>query len=418
MQLTVKAVLNHVHPLSSFVYADVRLAGGAHPCLEVTVTPRAKSRPICSGCGKRDTGYDRQPVRRFSFVPLWNIPVWLLYAPRRVNCRRCGVKVEAMPWALGKSPTSLAFCVFLATWAQVLSWKQVAQRFHTSWDTVFEAVGYAVTYGLNHRDLSQVKEVGIDEIAVRKGHHYVTLVYDLAASCRRLLFVHEGRREESLAPFFSLLGDDGCQRLRVICSDMWKPFRNVIARFAPHALHVLDKFHIVAHLTKAVDETRRQEAAAERKKGNAVVLKHSRWCLLKRPGNLTDRQAGRLGALLQLNLRTVKAYLLKEDFDAFWSYVSPAWAARYLDRWCMRAMRSRIEPMKKMAGMLRRHRGLILNYFRAKKQFSSGVVEGLNSRVKSVTKSAYGFRNLKILEIALLHTMGKLPMPPTAHRFV
>jgi len=122
-------------------------------------------------------------------------------------------------------------------------------------------------------------------------------------------------------------------------------------------------------------------------------------------------------SLLGYNLKTVRAYLLKEEFQLFWNYVSPYWAGKFLDRWCTRAMRSRIEPVKRVARTYRTHRPLILNWFAAKKQFSSGVVEGLNNKAKLTTKRAYGFSSLKTLQIALYHTLGDLPEPEIAHRF-
>ena len=121
--------------------------------------------------------------------------------------------------------------------------------------------------------------------------------------------------------------------------------------------------------------------------------------------------------LLKYNLQTVQAYLLKEQFQQFWNYDSPAWAAKFLDQWVALVMRSRIEPMKKVAKMLRNHRELILNYFRAKKQFSSGVVEGLNNKAKVTMRKSYGFRTFRITELALYHVLGKLPEPELAHRF-
>ena len=120
-------------------------------------------------------------------------------------------------------------------------------------------------------------------------------------------------------------------------------------------------------------------------------------------------------SLLRYNLQSVRAYLLKEDFDQFWTYVSPAWAGKFLDMWCHQAMLSRIEPLKKVVKMLRVHRPLILNYFRAKKKFSSGIVEGLNNKVKVTMRKSYGFRTFRITEMALYHSLGKLP--PLTHRF-
>jgi transposase len=139
--------------------------------------------------------------------------------------------------------------------------------------------------------------------------------------------------------------------------------------------------------------------------------------VLKRKSNLTGAQRFRLNDLLKYNLKTVRAYLLKEDFQQLWDYNSPTWAAKFLDDWCKQAMRSQIEPMKKVAKTLRGHRELILNYFRAKKRLSSGVVEGLNNKAKVTMRKSYGFRTFRITEIALYHTLGKLPEPETTHRF-
>src|SRR5215469_16173720 len=146
-------------------------------------------------------------------------------------------------------------------------------------------------------------------------------------------------------------------------------------------------------------------------------LKKSRWCLLKRKANLTPKQKIRLRDLLRYNLQTVRAYLLKEDFQQLWEYNSLTWAGIFLDFWCSQTMRSRIEPMKKIARSLRRHHALILNYFKAKKEFSSGVVEGLNNKAKVTMRKSYGFRTFRILELALYHSLGKLPEPELTHEF-
>ena len=135
-------------------------------------------------------------------------------------------------------------------------------------------------------------------------------------------------------------------------------------------------------MNEALDDVRAAEARRLLQDGYQPVLKKTRWCVLKRKENLTSAQRFRLRDLLRYNLKTVRAYLLKENFQQFWEYNSPTWAAKFLDEWCQQAMRSRIEPMKKVAKTLRSHRELILNYFRAKKQFSSGVVEGLNNKAK------------------------------------
>jgi len=198
---------------------------------------------------------------------------------------------------------------------------------------------------------------------------------------------------------------------------MWKPYLRVIRERCSNAVHILDRFHIVAKMNKALDEVRAGEARRLAQDGYEPVLKRTLWCVLKRKTNLRGKQRFRLRELLRYNLKTARAYLLKEDFQQFWEYQSATWAGRFLDDWCQQVMRSRIQPMKKIAMTMRSHRELLLNYFRAKRRLSSGVVEGLNNKAKLTMRKSYGFRTFRITEIALYHALGKLPEPKVAHRF-
>ncbi|MFP4283751.1 MAG: ISL3 family transposase [Opitutales bacterium] len=416
--MQVKTILNRVQKHRSFVYGETRLLDeGGEPVLEVDVHPRRNGRPICSGCGLPRPGYDRLTPRRFQFVPLWGILVFFVYVMRRVNCPTCGVVVEAVPWAAGKSQLTTTYAWFLAGWAKRLSWLEVSRTFRTSWDSVYRAVQMAVAWGRAHVDLSGITAIGIDEMAWAKGHRYITVVYQLDEGRRRLLWVGGKRRVKTLLGFFRWFGEARTARLRFICSDMWRPYLKVIAKKAGHALHILDRFHIAMHLSKAIDKVRAEEARQLAARGYEPVLKRTRWLLLKRPENLTEKQDAKLADLLRYNLRTVRAYLLKEDLQGLWEYVSPHWAGKFMDRWCTRAMRSKLEPMKQVARMLRAHRPLILNWFRAKGAISAGAVEGLNGKAKVATRKAYGFRTQKTLEIALYHQLGDLPEPQQTHRF-
>ena len=362
-------------------------------------------------------GDDTLPPRCFAFVPLWHIPVRLRYAMRRVACARCGVKVESVPWATGKHRVTDACAWFLAGWAKRLSWQEVATVFHSSWDTVSRSVRMAVEWGLAHRDLEGIEAIGIDELARRRGHRYLTLVYQIDRHCKRLLWIGRERKAETLRGFFDELGAARSAALRFVCSDLWKPYLKVVAERAGQAVHVLDRFPIMSHFSKAIDEVRAAEARKLAAEGRAPVLKRSRWLLLKRPENLTDAQPERLAELVRRNLRTVRAWLLKEDFQALWEYVSPYWAGRFLDRWCTRTMRSRLDPMKRVARMMRSHRELVLNWFRARGALSNGIVEGFNGKARVTTKKAFGYRTCEALEIALYHTLGDLPEPELTHRF-
>lgn len=416
MQL--KTILNLVHPIKSFVYGNVRWVEEAERrTIEVEVLPRRNGRPICSGCGKQRPCYDRLPPRKFEFVPLWGIAVLLVYAMRRVQCPSCGVKVEKVPWCDGKHHLTITYRWFLADWAKRLSWKEVADVFCTSWENVFRSVKHAVSWGLAHRDLKDVESIGVDEIQWQRGHHYLTLVYQIDNGLKRLLWIAQDRTEESLRGFFRILGDEVRTGIHFVCSDMCQAYLNVIAEQTPGALHILDRFHIMKSMNQAIDDVRRAEARRMEQDGEEPVLKHSRWCLLKRPENLSERQVAKLAELLKCNLRSVRSHLMREDFQQFWDYISPGWAGRFLDQWCARAMRSKIDPMKKVARSLRSHRELILNWFRADGTISAGTVEGFNNKAKLTTRKAYGFRTYEGVQTALYHALGDLPQPEFTHKF-
>jgi transposase len=232
-----------------------------------------------------------------------------------------------------------------------------------------------------------------------------------------LLWIGQERTVETFQGFFALLGTELSSHIQFVCSDMWKPYLRVVRDKCSQALHILDRFHIVAKMNEALDDVRAAESRKMAQDGYEPLLHKSRWCILKRKANLTALQNFRLHDLLRYNLQTVRAYLLKEDFQRFWDYNSPTWAGMYLDFWIQQTMRSRIHPMQKIAQTLRVHRELILNYFKAKKQFSSGVVEGLNNKVKVTMRKSYGFRTFRITELALYHALGKLPEPELTHEF-
>ena len=413
----IKTVLNKVEKYKSFVYGDDMELDEVGRTLTVDIFPRKNSKPICSGCLLKRPGYDTLRERLFEFRPLWGHRVFFRYKMRRVYCPGCGVKVEKVPWTDGKNTLTKSYMQFLANWAKSLSWKEVAVKFNTTWDKVFNSVEYVVEWGLRHRSLDGIDAIGVDEIQWKKGHKYLTLVYQITGGNIRLLWMGKDRTEESFERFFDMLGKKRCQKIKFVCSDMWKAYLKVIKDRVPKAIHVLDRFHIVANIQKAIDKVRAEEARQMAADGYEPLLKKTRWLLLKRPENLSEGQEMRLVDLLKYNLKCVKAYLLKEDFQLFWTYTYPSWAGKFLERWVTQVLRSNIEPMKKEARSIRKHKELILNWFRAKKRFSSGVVEGLNTKVKVTMRKSYGFRTYKSIRIALYHSLGKLPEPPITHSF-
>jgi transposase len=425
IQLQVKTILNRIQRFVGFVYQEVRMQSlpGKAEVIEIQLEAHGGLRGRCSQCRRRAPGYDRLPQRRWLFVPLWGIPTYFHYAPRRVSCVEHGIVVEHIPWSEGKRPVTRAMMGFLARWARRLSWRETARVFQTSWEAVYRSVEWFVEWGLAKRELHGVEALGVDEIHWGRGlraDNFLTVIYQIDASCRRLLWVGKRRSKATLRRGLKALGPEVVQGLRFVCSDMWKPYLQVIAAQAGQALHVLDRFHITMHLNQAVDQVRRRESSRLRVAGKVRAqeqLKHMRWPLLRRGSRLRGRARQKLQALLASKLATARAWELKETFSHFWKYKSVIWAGAFLDYWCFRALRSRLEPMKKVARMLRAHDQLLLNWFRAKGEISAGPVEGLNNKIRVVTRRSYGFRTYKAMEIALYHTLGRLPEPESTHRF-
>lgn len=429
MQLTVKTLLNMVHPLKDFVCEDIRLIRERRTRIAVRIRPKVHRSMLCSGCHQTAPGYDTLlPPRRdsFEFVPLWLLAVALIYAMHRVDCPRCGVRVEEVPWACGpakRDQMAKAYMQFLAGWAKRLAWRTVAEAFHTSWDAVRRSVQWRVAWGLANRSLEGITAIGTDDLHWGKGkgsNRFLTLVYQINDGHRRLLWVGKRRTKATLRRFFKEMGPRVSECLRFVCSDMWKPYLQVIAEKAPQALNILDRFHIDKKLNEAVDATRREETAAMRRAGRTPLLVNMRWSRrggIKRWKNVRGGLRVSLRELLGHNLRTVRAYILKEDFANFWHYRSLTWAEAFLDLWTRQALQSRIEPMRKVARMLRDHEPLIGNWFKVRGHLSNAVVEGFNNKLRVVTRRSYGFRTYRLMELVLYHTLGELPEPTQTHKF-
>jgi len=348
----------------------------------------------------------RKP-REWRDLSMRKLPLKLRYRPRRVECPRCGVRVEDFPWAEPWARTTSALSNAVAVMARDSSWQVTARHYGLNWKSVATIVKRAVQYGLRHRKRPPVHMIGIDEVSRRKGQVYLTVVYDLER--RVLLWVGEDRTEEAVKKFFTEeMGKRRCQTLRVVCMDMWAAYANLVREHAPHAQILFDRFHIVKHLNAAVDTVRlqlwRQLTSKER-----TGFKGTRWLLLKNPWNLNDNQKERLSTLVRWNSPLVRAWYLKEVFQLFWYYTQPWRAEQHLTKWMKAAMRSKLEPFKKFAGMLRSHLDGILPW--TKIRLSNGAVEGMNNKIKSISHRSFGFRTAENFIANIYHCCARLPLP-------
>lgn len=421
MDMKISTLLNTTQPLDGFIYENTRLVREPGD-LRIEVDVRAhKQRPAkCSKCLCSAPGYDRLEPREWLAIPILGIKVVLRNTPRRVTCPTHGVIVEHMPWNEGKHPLSVTMMVFLAQWARRLSIKEVGEVFRVGWHRVFQAVDWVVQWGLEHRTLDGITGIGIDELHWGKGQRnkaYVTLIYQVDKSQRRLLGIVRGHAQKDLRRGLNKLGTEALASVRYVCSDMWKAYLKVIPQFFSSAVHMIDRFHVTQLLNQAVDKVRRLDMAAMKGRPQAKRIKGLRWSILRRFSRVRGRARQALTRMMSTRLATGRAWQLKEAFLHFWSYRSTRCAREFMRAWVTRAKRSRIDPMRKFAETLQRHEPMLLNWIEARDEIMTGAVEGMNNKCRVVTRRAYGYRSFAVLETMLYHTLGKLPMPELTHRF-
>ena len=380
----------------------------ADNCMRVHIDRLGSRLLRCGVCGKRCREvHDIRKQREWRDLSMRKLPLKLLYRPRRVECPRCGVRVEGFPWAEPWARVTTALSNAVAVLARELSWKGTAREYGLNWKSVATIVKRAVQYGLKHRARPPVHAIGIDEVSRRKGQVYLTVVYDLER--RVLLWVGDDRTEEAVRPFFTEeMGKRRCQTLRVVCMDMWAPYAKLVRDHAVNAQILFDRFHIVKHLSDAVDAARR-ELWRQLTSKEKVEVKGTRWLLLKNPWNLTNDQKERLSTLVRWNSPLVRAWYLKESFQLFGGYRQPWRAKQHLLKWINSAMRSRLEPFKKFARMLRSHLDGVLAW--TKTRLSNGAVEGMNNKIKSISHRSFGFRSAANFIAAIYHCCARLPLP-------
>lgn len=359
----------------------------------------------CRASCRRTHG--RLKARTWRDLSLRDRPLRIRYQPFRVVCLRCKkVKVEKVPWAEPWSRVTMALATAVALLARQLNWLEVARHFRLDWKTVAQIVRHVVADGLKRRPWKPLHIIGVDEVSRKRGHRYLTLVYDLQR--HRLIWIGEDRKKETLDSFFRWLTKRRSRSIHAVCCDMWAPYAQSIRQHLPQATLVFDRFHLVRHLMEALDEVRRLEVRSL-SGPDKQLIKGTRFLLLKNPWNLTDTQRESLSSLTRLNLRLVRAYLLKETFRQFWNYKSPGWAKRFLKHWLWWASHSRLEPMKKFAQLVRTHIDGILAW--TKLRISNGALEGLNNKVKLVSHRSFGFRTITYYIAAIYHVCADLPLP-------
>ena len=365
----------------------------------------------CPDCGKACPGYDKRR-RRWRHLDTCQYRTMLIADVPRVQCPEHGVKQVAVPWAESGGRFTAMFEALVIDWLGEASIAAVARQLNLSWDEVDTIMQRAVDRGLKRREPASPAHVAVDEVSQRRGHRYLTIVSDRDRGC--VLRVEPERKQSSLAVFYEQLGEAGRAAIQSVTMDMWGPYIAATQACVPGAQEKIafDKFHVAQHLGEAVDKVRRGEHKQLLAAGDDR-LKGTRYHWLRHPDNVSDRDwNGRFAALRESTLRTARAWAIKEQAMSLWQYRSRAWAGKAWRRWHGWAIRSRLEPVKHAARMIKRHLYGIVNATVLKA--TNALAESINARIQKVKRMACGFRNTQRFTRAIYFHLGALDMHPTS----
>jgi transposase len=377
--------------------------------LVVDVAPSWR-RPRCSECGRKCAGYDRDRDRRWRHLDFAGMEVQLRYDTRRVDCPRCGVKVELLPWAETSAWFTRPFEDHVGYLAQRCDKTAVSSMMRVAWDTVGAIIQRVVARHQKRDPLKELTVIGVDELSYRRHHEYITVVVDHGRGC--IVWAKPGKNADTLRAFFDELGPARCAKLEAVTIDMSAAYIKAVTECSPQAQIIFDRFHVQRLAHDALDEVRRDEvrAATEDERG---ALKNTRWALQKNPWNLTGVEVMKLSVLPKVNRRLFRAYLLKDALAAVLDRKQVNVAATKLDEWISWAARSRLAPFRRVARTIREHATGILAYVRSR--LSNGRTEGLNGKMRTLTRRAYGFHSAHGLIAMLKLCCSGITLEPVFH---
>ena len=378
--------------------------------VEVYVGHPAGQRFGCPECGRELGAYDHLAERVWRHLDSCQFLTYLHARAPRVSCPEHGVHQVILPWAQVGSRFTNLFEVLAIDVLLAANVKKAAEILRITWDEAWHLMERAVIRGRAAKGTEMPGQMGIDEKAIAKGHRYMTLVCDLEEAT--VEYIGEGRKEESLSAYFDAFPKENREKVEAISLDMWPAYINACHEKVPGAddKMVFDRFHIMRHVVDAVDKVRKREHKALMEAGDATLTK-SKYLWLTNPENMTDKARDRFDELKSTELKTGRAWALKEALRELWSYTSVAWATKFWKRWYFWATHSRLAPMIDAAKLITRHLQNVLTYFTHR--ITNAVAEGLNSKIATVQKRACGYRNPDHFKIAVYFHCGGLNLYPT-----
>ncbi len=376
--------------------------------VHVWVGESADAAFVCPECGDAATVHDRVE-RRWRHLDTCQFQTLVHAAVPRVRCSAHGVKTIAVPWAERHARFTLLFERLALAWLKEATPAAVARRLGLSWDECRGIMERAVRRGLARRASAAAPRLGIDEKSFLKRHQYVSVVVDLDGG--RVLDVLPDRKASSLVPYFTALSPDERAGIEAIVMDMWEPYRTTVRLLVPEADRkiVFDKFHVLMHVQQAVDTVRKQEHKALAAEGD-TRLTRTKYQWLRHPDSFTDAGWAAFAALRQSDLKTARAWAMKESLRRLWDYTYVGAARTFFRHWYRWAIRSQLPPMVKVARMLKAHLDNILTYLIHR--VTNAMTEGLNAKIQWIKYASRGYRDRDAFKMAILFHCGGLDLEP------
>ena len=358
----------------------------------------AKKLIVCSQCNSRRVTKEGSKNRLLHMPPINLKPTYLCLKVLRLKCKVCGaIRWPKLPFVAPKKHYINSMTRLVVELLQRMTIKDCSSLVGLGWNTVKSIHKEHLSTRYRKIPLKEVEYLGIDEFAIRKGHHYMNIAIDLARGA--VLFASEGKSGESISPFLKKLKRKS-KRLKAIAIDMNKGYIAAILEHLPQIDIVFDHYHISALMNKGLDELRRKQQKDLDTIGQKT-LKGNRYLLLSNYESLEDDKKNRLDSLLEVNAPLATMHCLKEQFREFWNQSSLKKAGKFFDNWCEDAMNSKIYPLMKVAKTLKMYRFGLMNYFKHK--ITSASVEGTNNKIKTLKRQVYGFRDLEYFKLRLFH---------------
>ena len=363
----------------------------------------AKEALRCPKCSNSDIRLYGKTLRTVRDLSVCNRIVFLKIHQNKIYCANCGVRSERISLLDHYARHTRRFEQFIHKMCHFMTINDVAHTFKLGWHKVKNIDKKYLAKKYLNPSWKNLRILGVDEIALSKGHKYLTIVVNLTNG--QVIYVGKDRKKTSLESFFERLGPHRCRRIKAIAMDLWKPYTAAVLDFLPNAKIVYDKFHLLSELSRAIDKIRRSEYALA-SKDDRDVIKGSKYLLFKHKESLSDKQQAHLSRLLSLNFTLNTTYILKDDLYQLWNCPNEEAAEKHIQSWIQKAKTTAIKELISYAKMLSRHMQGILNYFDF--PITTAKVEGINNKIKVLKRKAYGYRDILYFELKIydLHNLA------------